>query len=508
MFKLAAPLTALFVCFPHNLIKSSHMIRKYGFLLSMGLIAAGLALLAGYFFRPVTIDDGGKTKQIRAKAFSLSVGQALQSAGVVVEQQDVVTPPLDQPVPADGVIQIRRMQQVYLWENGRMTTLTGEDRIPANLLANEGILLDPGDRLKWNGKHINPDEPLPEGEAVVLQLERALPVMVDVDGEQQVVFTAEPDAAHALWQAGVRVGPGDRLSAPYETVWDGAPGGQGSGSPDRGASGEVDTAGRMIAYKPGRPITIQTGSQQVQARSAAETVGEALAEAGITLQGLDYSQPAENEPVPPDGKIRVVRVQEEIVLDQTLIPYETESVADPDLPLDETRTITPGKYGVKVLRERVRYEDGQEVSRQADSDWVASDPSPATIGFGTKIVPQTADTPDGQIEYYRKVQVYAFSYSPCRLGTGDGRCNWTTASGARLTKGIIATSLSWYRMFAGQRVYIPGYGFGVIADYGALRGMQIDLGFDEENFEEQAIVGWVTMYFLTPAPPNVPWTLP
>ena len=117
-------------------------------------------------------------------------------------------------------------------------------------------------------------------------------------------------------------------------------------------------------------------------------------------------------------------------------------------------------------------------------------------------------TPDGTIEYWRKIRVRATSYSPCRLGTGDNRCSYTTASGARLAKGIVAVSLKWFRMMRGQRVYIPGYGFGVIGDYGALPGMWIDLGFDEETFEQGAIVGSVDMYFLTPIPATIPWTLP
>jgi hypothetical protein len=38
--------------------------------------------------------------------------------------------------------------------------------------------------------------------------------------------------------------------------------------------------------------------------------------------------------------------------------------------------------------------------------------------------------------------------------------------------------------------------------------MSIDLGFDEDNFEQGAIVGWVDLYFLTPIPNSIPWTLP
>jgi 3D (Asp-Asp-Asp) domain-containing protein len=290
-----------------------------------------------------------------------------------------------------------------------------------------------------------------------------------------------------LWEAGIQPGPADRLSEnPAALV------------------SETNT----IAYLPARAVTIQARGQQLTTRSTAETVGQALAEAGVALQGVDYSQPAEDLPLPEDGVIRVVRVREEINLKENLVPYGSKVAPDPDVELDQSRVTVAGQYGINVSRERVRYEDGQAVSRTADSEWTASQPVDQTLGYGTKVVVKTLDVPGGPIEYYRAVQVYATSYSPCRLGTGDGRCNWTTSSGARLTKGIIAVRLSWYRMFGGQRVYVPGYGYGVIGDVGG--GLPdrywIDLGFDEDTY--QPIVGWTTLYFLTPVPANVPWALP
>ena len=76
------------------------------------------------------------------------------------------------------------------------------------------------------------------------------------------------------------------------------------------------------------------------------------------------------------------------------------------------------------------------------------------------------------------ISVWATSYSPCTQGYDH--CSWSTSSGARLTKGIIAVRYSWYLLFAGERVYVPGYGFAVIGDVGG--GLPdrywIDLGFE------------------------------
>jgi 3D (Asp-Asp-Asp) domain-containing protein len=154
----------------------------------------------------------------------------------------------------------------------------------------------------------------------------------------------------------------------------------------------------------------------------------------------------------------------------------------------------------------VRYEDGQEVTRETEAEWTASEPETQLSGYGTQVQVRSMDTPAGPIEYWRSVTVYATSYSPCRLGTGT--CNTRTASGAPLQRGIIAVSTPWYRDMAGQSVYIPGYGRAVIGDVGGgIPGEYwIDLGFSDEDYES-----WhsnVTLYFLTPVPPAIPYILP
>jgi resuscitation-promoting factor RpfB len=459
------------------------MQKRNIFLLAAAVIAAGLLASAGYFWRPIYIEDQGEIIQVRSSA--LTVGQALHSAGSRLDPLDRVTPDLESPVPFDRKIYIERAVHAYLWENGRVRSVAGLERTPEELLENAGIELSEGDELLWNGQNIPLAEPLPHGVPIVLYMQQAQQVQLVNNGEASQIETTSSTAAEVLWQAGIRISPGDWLSV----------------DPAAPLDEEI-----TIGYEAARPVIIQTVEETITIQSAVVSVGQALAEAGLALQGLDYSLPAEDQPVPQDGTIRLVRVREEVELEENLLPFESQSAPAPELELDQRQTIIPGQYGVQVIRERVRYEDGQEVSRIFDSDWIASEPVAQTVGYGLKIVPKTTDTPDGPIEYYRAVQVYATSYSPCRLGTG--KCNHTSASGARLTKGIIAVTLSWYRQLAGHRVYVPGYGFGTISDVGGgIPGRYwIDLGYDDDNY--QGTLGWTTMYFLTPAPAVVPWALP
>jgi 3D (Asp-Asp-Asp) domain-containing protein len=232
-------------------------------------------------------------------------------------------------------------------------------------------------------------------------------------------------------------------------------------------------------------------------------VGEALADLGFSLQYLDYAIPAENEPVPVDGTIRMVRVREEILLEKEETAYQNTYVEDPNAELDTVSVVVPGQVGLVVTRTRVRLEDGKEVASFTEGPWKASDPQDGVLGRGTKVVVRT-ETIDGEtIEYWRKVTVYATSYAPQHLG-GDNR----TASGMILTKGIIAVRTSWYSVMQFQPVYVPGYGRGIIADTGGGvdGGYWIDLGYDDSNY-----VGWhywTTLYFLTPVPAYIPTVLP
>ncbi len=276
---------------------------------------------------------------------------------------------------------------------GQTWTLQSSTRLPADWLVEAGVALNPEDQLLLNGARVQADRELPPLGAYTLQIRRAVPVTLVVDGKTRTLTSAGPTLGDALWEAGITLSASDNLSLPLSTPLLGPVG------------AELQTA---------RPIQIHLGDQIIQSATSAQIVGEALAEAGLPLQGLDYSIPAEYQPIPADGIIRVTQVREEITLEQNYLPYESEFQPDPEIELDQRAVTQPGEFGVEVSRVRVRYENGQEVSREAEDSWVAKEPKNEVVGYGTKVVIKTLDTPSGPIEYWRAVTVYATSYSPCR----------------------------------------------------------------------------------------------
>lgn len=261
----------------------------------------------------------------------------------------------------------------------------------------------------------------------------------------------------------------------------------------------------MINIVPVQQLTVRLDGKSMPIESSAHSVGEALAEAGIPLQGLDYSLPAEKEPLPSDGQIKVVRVSESLQLAQKPIPYDSDVQASADIPLDQTQIIQPGETGLSVQRIRIRYEDGKEISRLAENETIVRPPRTRILGYGTKVELKKAVVDGKEIEYWRAVQMYASSYSPCRSGTDQ--CYTGTASGKSLKKGLVGMRYDWYLAMGGQQLYIPGYGYATVEDVcGGCAGKPwIDLGYSDSDWQQWN--SWVTVYFLAPVPPNIIYDL-
>jgi uncharacterized protein YabE (DUF348 family) len=372
---------------------------------------------------------------------------------------------------------------VTIIDNEKIVTLRSEERIPSALLKQAGITLSPNDRVLLNGFPVGLDQAI-DDDPMTLQIRRAITLtLVTSDGKkklQSTVFTL----GEALLEASVWLHARDKIAPQLN-------------SPIRN--------GMKIEIASPRQLSIRVDGRTLHLQSSAQTVGEAVAEARIPLIGSDYSVPAEKEPLPSDGQIRVVRVAESILLAQSSIPFESDFQASADVPLDQTRIIQPGEAGLTVQRIRIRYEDGNEIARTTEEARMVRPPKTRVLGYGTKIEVKTATVDGVNIEYWRALQMYVTSASPCR-SDGD-RCYSGTASGKTMQKGMVGMRYGWYLSMQGQGLYIPGYGFGSVEDVcnGCVGKPWIDLGFSDNDFEPWH--SWVTVYFLTPVPANVIYVL-
>jgi len=380
------------------------------------------------------------------------------------------------------------LPNITILDGEQVQTLTTDDRIPANLLAEAGIAFTPADQLVVNGQPFPLQQALPAG-MDILQVRRALPIKLVTPAGEQGMQTTARTVGSALQQAGIQLYAADFIDPPADTP----------------ISAEM-----TVTYRPSQELTITTAEGGLTIRSSAETVGVALAEAGIPLIGLDYSLPSESEALPTDGQVRIVHVNESIKLVQKPIPFETETIPSPDVELGQQEIAQPGQEGLAIARTRIRYEDGHEVSRTIEEESVVRQPITRIVNTGTDIVMKKEIVGGETIEYWLAYQMYATIYSPCNSGTGG--CSYSTASGLRAGRGVVAMDRSMYSYLQGARVYIPGYGYAVVGDIGGgylieeLVGVSryrwIDLGFNDNNIVDMS--GWHTVYFLAPAPASIP----
>ncbi|MGB7537521.1 MAG: ubiquitin-like domain-containing protein [Anaerolineales bacterium] len=435
--------------------------------------------------------QNGEWKRVLTHASSVAV--VLREAGISWEGGAQPVPGLDSPVRWGMTIEVPSGQAIPILARGEIRYVSfpdGKGVSLRTLLDLAGIKLEQAEWVFADGIAFPPDTVFTVPPRRI-EIRSAVEFLLLENGQTKRYSAPGPTVGEALWQAGVTLFAAD-VVIPSATT-------------------DLESIGQspvVIEIVRSRMLAIRADGKEVDARSAGKTVGEALARAGFALTGLDYSIPAEAEPIPPDGAIRIVRVREEIQREQSQIPFERETQPVAELELDQTKVVQPGAYGILESVVRVRWEDGQEVRRTPEGQHILLAPQTRIVGYGTKVVLRTVDTPDGSFEYYRAITVYATSYSPCRLGVTPPRCSYVTRSGMAMQKGLIAMVNSWYLLFHGQPVYVNGYGPATVADSGLGPNAPywIDLAYLDDEY-----IAWhsnTTLYFLSPVPANVPWILP
>ena len=468
--------------------KVKHTLDQYPRALSMGIVVlamCGSLLVYGATARTVHLDINGAESSIRTHA--RTVKAALRDAGVAFGDEDLVQPSESERLIPGMTIQVQNAREVIIQTGGEIEKVLTTAVTPENILLEAGVRVFPGDRVEVTRWLEDPSEAQVRKYPLRVSLFRGVAFEIIDSSTSTLIRSAAATVGDVLWDAGIILYEGDHVElVPGATVAEGA----------------------RIEIARSQPLVIETDNEVVYTRATGITIGEALAQAGVVLTGMDYAIPEVGAPIPSDGRIRVVRVQEIILSEMEPIPFSTVYQPADYLELDTLEVISSGSYGVVEKRIRLRIEDGVEVERSVDEAVTVVEPKPRVVGYGTKIVIRTLNTGSGAIEYWRAIPVYATSYSPCRIGTSY--CGTYTASGRTVVRGVIGVIRSWYNQMKGWPVFVPVYGPGSIEDIGAGFADRdwIDLGFPDDEYE--AWHDWTTLYFLTPVPPleSIPWILP
>ena len=454
---------------------------------------------------PITISVDGHVEVVRSAR--ADVAGLLADLGLSVRPEDSLSPAPDTPLVSGLKVTIERARPGLVSTDGRLTEVFTRNFTVGGMLSAAHIAVSAQDEVLLDGQIVRLDAPLPpvqqpKREAgfplgrtwnlprptpVHLSIHRAVPIVVDDGSVPYTLYTTAQTVGDALLREAVTVYLGDRVQ------------------PSLGAR---VNPGMRVYIQRSKPIIVAADGRTVQTRTRGKTVGAALMDLGVVVAGMDVVTPALHEALVDQMQIKVARVSEVTLVESTAIPFESISVPDDKLEIDHTRLAQAGKNGEYRKRWKVRYEDGEEVARALTDEWQAAPPVTRVQAYGRMLVPRTLDTEAGTLTYWRKIRMYATSYSPARSGT-PRTASWygRTRIGMPLRKGLVAVDTNLIPFHT--PIYIPGYGVAIAADVGGgVRGKMIDLGFEDGNYE--AWHWWVDVYVLEPrsAPSKIAWVLP
>ncbi len=489
-------------------------------LLLLLAIIAIVSLVAGYVVTSVTVAVTIDGTTITVRTHRTTVAGLLAEMGVTAQDNDAVSPSPSSSLRPGLAVRIVRARRVSLSKDGVVFAMETHAQTPAAILHEYGIALAERDRVLIDKQLADPraqlgqrsatnvsnrsqaafslagmataSQPIAQSSAalrpaaIAIAVQRAVPLSILQDGVEASIQTAARTVGEALFGEGIYVYAADIVTPAL----------------DRAVA-----AGTRISIQRAKLVTVTADGRTFGTRTQAETIAQMLVQEDIALHDKDYTTPALTTAISPGMVVQLTRVREETVTESEAIPFSTVRQPDGNMELDQSRVATPGKPGTRKRTTRIVFENGKEVRRFVEREWIDEEPATQTVAYGTRVVIRTAITADGPIEYWRVLRVWATYYTAATSGKERDHPQYgITRTGIWATKGVIAVDPDVIRLHT--PMYVPGYGFGAAEDTGGLiLGMHIDLAFDDDD-PSPLHVGWVTIYLLTPVPGDIPWVLP
>ena len=257
-----------------------------------GLAAIGLVSLLSFVLFPprsVRVIADGDVVHITSRA----AGDAalVERAGIELRAGDRVEP------AAGNALVVRRATEVALSVDGTTYRFRTQAETVDELLVEAGVTLEFHDSIVRDGAPVAQQArlALANGEAVTLEVRRAIPFAVIADGQRLELRSSRETLAPALREARVRLGPGDRVQPPLDTAL---------------------TAGLEVRIERAVPLVVTTPEGKLTLYSLSSTVSEALVEAGVALPPQHRLEPAAETALTPWLSVHVVGVPAEQRLEQ------------------------------------------------------------------------------------------------------------------------------------------------------------------------------------------------
>ena len=210
-----------------------------------------------------------------------------------------------------------------------------------------------------------PDVAVEDGARIVYR--RGRPLILTINGERRTVWVTALSVDEALEQLGVREAALAFVSA--------------------SRSGRIPLDGLALEVREPARVRILVDGRERAVTTTVATVGEALAQARVSLGRTDSIAPAPGT-LPRDGMVvRVTRIAGGRYVETTGISYATERRNDATLYKGDNKVAVPGINGVRERVFAVRYVNKRLVEKKLVSARITRQPRTRVIRVGTKARP-------------------------------------------------------------------------------------------------------------------------
>lgn len=332
------------------------------------VVLMGLAVLVGVVFyyiqqqKQITLEVNGSIRQIHTDAHT--VAEVLDNHNIILDEADWITPAPHTRVKTGMTIVVIKAHQLILEVNGTIERIYTHQYHPLEILAERGVALQPNDRLYIDYRLVDPKYmPSYTHPPTYIRIIRAKYFRL-YDGDSLLAegYTTAATVGDVLDEYKVALYLADAIIPPPHAA--------------------LVHQGNIRIIR-SAPVLIKVDGQTLDTRTRAQTVYDVLNMLGLALSGEDYTVPAENTLFEPNMLIEIVRVVEQIEIEQVNIPYQLITYTDPTLPYAEQRVVQPGVVGLQETWYRIRRENNQEVSRVETHSWLVTVPIPEIIAYGT-----------------------------------------------------------------------------------------------------------------------------
>jgi len=230
----------------------------------------------------------------------------------------------------------------------------------AGLLKQQGVSVGAHDQVTPSLDH-----GLSEGQQIGFRHGRL--VKLTIDGETRDIWTTAFTVDEAVSVLGPRA-QGAYLSA--------------------SRSSRIPLSGMQFEMRIPKDVTVVVDGQRLRVISTAPTIGDVIAEAGVSVGAQDEVS-ADRTARPTDGlTVTIVRVAGRQDQVQISVPFGTQQRNDPNLLVGTTQVVQDGQPGLIVETYTVTTKDGVDVARVLASRVQIVAPVDKVIAIGTKPKPK------------------------------------------------------------------------------------------------------------------------